>query len=383
MFRRGLLLISLFFALCFAGVAPAQTRKELLHTLDKLPHPASEDDFQAVPHLRCLNQGRTMVCWSYATSSFLESEMARMHLPLIHLSVMYPTYCEFLEKTRRFVRTKGDSRFSPGDLFTGVLESCRDYGALPATAYDHTSARQLPDQHLLYGELNKLTTQAKLKKQWDEAKLVPAVQQVLDQHLGQPPATFSFNGHTYTPTSFRDEVVKLPLSDYVMLTSFESAPFDTFTDLKVPDNWRHNSNYFNVPLPVFYDAFKHALQSGFSVAVSMDITEPSYKETGRYCFIPEACPTGDGLTQAAREQQFQSGATTDDHAIHFIGYGNFNGEDWFLAKDSWKTAWQDGNQGCLFVHSSYVKMKILAFIVHRDGLPATLKLPVTSSRSGR
>jgi hypothetical protein len=33
-----------------------------------------------------------------------------------------------------------------------------------------------------------------------------------------------------------------------MLTSFESAPFNTFTELKVPDNWRHNTNFFNIPL---------------------------------------------------------------------------------------------------------------------------------------
>jgi len=111
-----------------------------------------------------------------------------------------------------------------------------------------------------------------------------------------------------------------------------------------------------------------------SSSASIDITEPSYRETGRYCFIPGECFDGSGLTQTARELQFQSGKTTDDHAIHIIGYANVGGEDWFLAKDSWKTTWQNGNQGCLFLHSSYVKMKILAFIVHRDGLPPGLIL---------
>src|SRR4029077_1955227 len=111
--------------------------------------------------------------------------------------------------------------------------------------------------------------------------------------------------------------------------------------------------------PVFYDAFKNAVRTGFSVAVSIDTTEASYEKTGRYCFIPPSREPGSGLTQAVRELQFKNGKTTDDHAIHIIGYHDFQGEDWFLAKDSWKTTWQDGNQGCLFLHSSYVKLKIL------------------------
>ena len=30
--------------------------------------------------------------------------------------------------------------------------------------------------------------------------------------------------------------------------------------MKVPDNWKHNTNFFNVPLAEFYDAFKGALK---------------------------------------------------------------------------------------------------------------------------
>jgi bleomycin hydrolase len=67
--------------------------------------------------------------------------------------------------------------------------------------------------------------------------------------------------------------------------------------------------------------------------------------------------------------RFLNGATSDDHAIHLIGCTSVGGEDWFLAKDSWNVAWRDGNRGSLFLHSSYVKLKVLAFLVHRDGIP--------------
>jgi bleomycin hydrolase len=363
--RFSLLLLG---ALLTAPALGQTNRSNIFQALEKLPHPINADDFPLPSHFPCLNQGETSICWSYATSSFLESEMARLHLPSVRLSVMYPPYCQFLEKARRFVQTKGESRFDPGDLFTGVPEAFLKYGALPASAYDKQTDKKLPDQSRLYAELQKLMADTRRKGQWDESRVLGKVQHILNRYLGKPPEKFSFDGKTYTRKSFVDEVVKLPWSDYVLLTSFKNAPFNTFTEFKVPDNWHHNTNYFNLPLPVFYDAFKHALQNGYSVAVSIDTSEPSYRVTGRYCFIPATALSDSGITQELREQQFMSGATTDDHAIHILGYRNTGGEDWFLAMDSWRTTWRDGNHGCLFLHESYVKMKILAFIVHRDGV---------------
>jgi bleomycin hydrolase len=363
--------------LALLPMAPARAQSvndELREAVEKMPHPASAADFQPVPHLPCLNQGKTSVCWSFATCSFVESEMARLGLPSVRLSVMYPAYCRCLEKARRFVQTKGASRFNPGDLFTGVPEAGRQYGALPASVYDHTAEGKLPDHTQLYAELEDYMQGVKQHGNWNESRVLAEVRRILNRHLGEPPKSFSFNGKSYTPQSFLAEVVRLPWDDYLLVTSFESAPFNTFTALDVPDNWRHNTNFFNVRLPVFYDALKGALQAGFSVAVSVDTTEPSYKTTGRYCFIPAFDLPAGGFSQAARELRFLNGATTDDHAIHIIGYKNFGGEDWFLAKDSWKTAWRDGNQGALFLHSSYVKLKVLAFIVHREGVPQITSL---------
>jgi bleomycin hydrolase len=149
----------------------------------------------------------------------------------------------------------------------------------------------------------------------------------------------------------------------------------------VPDNWRHNTNFFNVPLPVFYEAFKGALRSGFTVAVEMDNTEPSYRATARYCVIPEFDVPAGNVTQAARELRFRNGATEDDHAIHIVGWGNVGGADWFLAKDSGKGAWRLGNRGEVFLHGDYVKLKVLAFIVHRDGVPQVSRLSPAGGKS--
>ena len=369
-------------ALGLAAAASAQTMQERVReALDRTPHPQSAADFQAAPSLPCLNQNKTLICWSFATCSFLESEMARLKRPPVRLSVMYPAYCQYLEKARCFVQTKGESRVSPGDIFSGVTDVCRQYGAMPASVYEKSSSGQAFDQTRLYDEVESCMQDVKLRRQWDEARVLSRVKKILNRYLGEPPKSFPYKGKTCTPQSFLAEAVRLPWADYISVTSFESAPFNTFTGLDVPDNWRHHTNFFNVPLSVFYDAFKGALRSGFTVAVEMDNSEPSYKATGRYCLVPDFDIPARDITQAARELRFLSGATSDDHAIHIIGFANVHGEDWFLAKDSWKVAWRDGNQGALFLHGAYVKLKVLAFMVHRDGVPEVAAL--LSSQNSR
>ena len=251
----------------------------------------------------------------------------------------------------------------------GVWETSRDYGAIPAVAYGQPAGAQLLDNTDLDDEIDRLMADVRREGKWDEADVLARVTTVLNRHLGEPPKNFAYKGKTYTPKTFLTNVVRLPWNEYLMLTSFQYAPFNTFIEFRVPDNWEHNTNFLNLPLPDYYEAFKGALKQGFSVAVSIDTTESSYRSTGKYCFIPDFELPAAQINQSERETRFQNGATTDDHAVHFVGWKNVSGEDWFLAKDSWKSVWRNGNGGNLFVHSSYVKMKVLAFIVHRDGVP--------------
>jgi bleomycin hydrolase len=370
---RFLLAALVAFEVTVVSAQPAG--EEVLRALERIPHPVSAADFKPVPHLPCMNQGNTQICWSFATCSFIESEMARLQKPPVRLSVIYPVYCQFLEKAHYFVQTKGASRFDPGDLFTGVPEVCRRYGALPAEAYEKLPNHKRLDQTHLYSELQDLMAGVKQRQQWDEAQVLSKLRRILNRHLGEPPDSFSFNQKRYTPQSFADQVVCLPWSDYLMFTSFEYSPFSRYTEFKVPDNWQHNTNYFNLPLPAFYRVLTNALRTGFSVAVSIDTTEPSYETTGRYAFIPDADIPAAAITQDAREFRFRNGTTTDDHAVHIIGCAQFGAQDWFLAKDSSATAWRGTNKGCLFLHDSYVKLKVLAFLVHRDGVPEELRAP--------
>src|SRR5205814_3760653 len=146
------------FAICSTAFVGGQTPEEQVRqAVENTPHPNSAAEFQTVPHLTCLNQGKTGICWSFATCSFVESEMARLKLEPVRLSVLYPTYCTYIEKARRFVRTRGVSRVNEGDLFIGVMETCRLYGAIPASVYGQTDdARKLLDNTKLDAEIDGL-----------------------------------------------------------------------------------------------------------------------------------------------------------------------------------------------------------------------------------
>lgn len=353
--------------------ALSQSLEEALQTaISEMSRPESPEDFRPIKHLSPLNQDSTLICWSFSTSSFLESEMERIGLEPVRLSVVYPVYCVFIEKAKRFIATRGASRFSPGDLFTGVLDVYDEYGALPAEVYgSKVEGKNFFNHNALYAELRKLMDRVKSDKIWREKNVLPQVKRILGKYLGTPPSRFTWKGKTYTPQTFFRSVVQLPWEEYVMVTSFEYAPFYNYAELKVPDNWMRRQNYFNVPLNIFYNSLKDALQAGYSVAIDADISEPSYERTKRYAFIPPYDIPDAAITQEAREFRYVTGATTDDHLLHVVDYRAFGDEDWFLVKDSWRTAWQPGStRGYMFFHSSYVKMKVLAYLVHQDGVPA-------------
>ena len=361
----------------FGGAVHAQPLDEALQrTIASIPHPETVADFQPLKHLSPLNQDTTLICWSFSTTSFLESEMERLGMEPVRLSVVYPVYYVFIEKAKRFIQTKGSSRFSPGDLFTGVLDIVREYGALPASVYGNKEeGKQVFNHNRLYGDLQKLMDRVRKERLWNEKNVIPQVKRILNRYLGEPPTRFNWKGKSYTAQSFLRDVVRLPWNDYLMVTSFQYAPFNAFIELKVPDNWRRNDEYVNVPLDEFYNSLKDAVQSGYSVAIDADISEPSYERTKRYGIIPDFDIPFNAISQEGREFRFATGATTDDHLMHIVDYRSFGEEDWFLVKDSWRTAWEAGSaRGYMFFHGSYVKLKVLAYLVHKDGVPAIKKI---------
>ena len=296
--------------------------------------------------------------------------MKRIGLEPVKLAVMYPVYWAFVEKARRFVQKKGNSHFAPGDLFSGVIEIIKQYGILPESAYrGQTRTCSTHNHDPLEAELKELMNQIKLMDFWDEELVVAKVRQILDSHLGSPPDKFEFKGESYTPKSFLREIVQLPWDEYTIVTSFLYAPFHKLIELKVPDNWNHYNNYFNVPIDIFYNSLRTAVKNGYSAAFDSDTGEPG--RIGEYdvVFVPPFDIPGQFIDQEAREFRFRNKSTTDDHLMHIVGFTEYNGHDWFLVKDSWRTAWLGNHKGYYFFHGDYIKLKALAYIIHNDAIP--------------
>lgn len=341
--------------------------------LQKLHKPQTTEAFPYIPHLSPFNQDTTNACWSFSTLSFIESEMLRLGLPAVRLSPMFAVYHTFLDKARYFVKHKGQARFGPGDLFSGVLQTIKNYGLVPQEVYrGQTRSCKTYNHTALENELLSYIDQIKKENNWNEANVLQNIKKILNKHLGLPPQRFVFHGKEYTPQSFRDEVVKLPWSEYIILTSFTYAPFERYIELRVPDNWAHRSNYYNVPLDLFYAIMKNALSRKYSVAFDADTNEPGRIGSEDAAFIPEYDIPSAYITQEARQFRFDNGSTTDVHLMHIVGYTNIAGNDWFLVKDSWRTAWAGKFPGYYFFHGDYMKLKALAFLVHKDAVETVL-----------
>ncbi|MCX6138851.1 MAG: hypothetical protein NTV54_15335 [Ignavibacteriales bacterium] len=352
----------------FAAAQPLTDALKL--DLQKRSQPEHIRQYLMIRHLSPINQDSTSSCWSFASVSFIESEMLRLGLDSVRLAVMYPVYCIFLEKTKRFVATRGRSRFAPGDLFFGALETVSKYGLMPMSAYSGSTCGWDTRNHTkLYAELDTLMREIKAESLWNEQTALQRVRQILDKHLGAPPEEFVYRGKAYTPKSFAEQVVRIPWDKYVKVISFQYAPFYSYTKLNVPDNWMNDSTFYNVPLAVWYQSMKDALSSGYSFAFDADISEPGYRLASGAVIVPDYdIPVGD-ITQESREFRFSNGATEDDHLMHAVGWSRTNGNEWFLVKDSWRTAYQSNHPGYLFMDESYLKLKVLAYLVHRDAVP--------------
>ena len=100
--------------------------------------PALPEGFEVI-HM-CQNtevksQDRTGTCWSFSTSSFLESEVLKQSGQVIDLSEMYTVRMIYVEKAVKYIRYHGGSNFSQGSLAHDVVTSYIKYGMMPESAY--------------------------------------------------------------------------------------------------------------------------------------------------------------------------------------------------------------------------------------------------------
>lgn len=350
-------------------------RKAVSLDFNKYDAPKSIGDFTQHWANPSVSQGNTGTCWCFSTTSFLESEVYRLTHRKMKFSEMYAVYWEYVNKALGYVESRGTSRFAQGSEANAVIRVWKEHGVVPEKDYPGLlDVQPFHDHSKLYAELDSYLKSVKEANAWDPTTVENTVRSILDRYLGTPPKEIEVNRQKMTPRQYFENVVKLNLDDYVSLVSFSDRPYYAWTEYNVADNWWHSKAYINVPLDVFMNTIKHAVRSGYTMAVYGDVSEPGIDGHAGIAVVPSYDIPSRYVDASARIFRFYNHTTGDDHGIHLIGYTHRDGKDWFLIKDSSSGIRNNKTHpGYFFYSEDYVKLKMLGVLLPRSAVPEIAK----------
>jgi bleomycin hydrolase len=334
------------------------------------------------------DQGKTGTCWSFATTSYIETELIRMGKEEHILSPMYSVRFAYPQKAKRYVRYSGNTSFGMGGQAHDVFNVIKEFGIVPEEIYPAMNIKEEKHNH---GELDaviKAIVDAVNRNKG--GKITPVwpkvIDAALDVYLGIPPKEFFYKGIKYSPKSFVDSL-GFNVGDYVEFTSFTHHPFYEWIDLEVPDNWSRDK-YYNIPIDVMMHMIDSSIIKGYSVLWDGDTSEKDFSKKG-IAIVPEAEdsiveddedknkkyePVKEKfITQEMRQETFDNQTTTDDHLMHITGLAkDKRGYTFYYTKNSWGTK-DKKFDGYWYISEPYIRLKTIAVVLHRDVIPDWLK----------
>ena len=328
-----------------------------------------------------ISQGFTGTCWSFSTSSFLESEIIRLTGKQIDLSEMYNVRHTYVKKANNYVMRQGMAQFAQGALAHDVINSIKENGLVPNEVYSGLYPNEAKHNHAELELVVKAMLDTYIKKPGGELsnKWGPAVEAVLDTYLGKKVNKFTYEGKEYTPQSFL-EITKIQPDNYVSIASFSHAKFYDQFILNVPDNFS-NGSFYNVPLDEMIATLDNALKNGYTVELDCDMSEKTFSSKDGIAVIPEdeannekalkAIYPEKKITQEYRQQEFENYNTTDDHLMHITGVlKDQKGNKYYKVKNSWGSGNErTTNGGYMYFSESYMRLKAISIMVHKDAVP--------------
>ncbi len=325
-----------------------------------------------------ISQGNAGSCWAYSTISFLESEVYRINKKKVKLSEIYTVYCEYIEKAKGFVQTRGESLFSQGSEGNAVTRDWAKYGAVPYSAYSGLlHGRKFHTHAKMFKEMTSYLQSVKKNNAWNEDQVVSTIKDIMNHYIGKPPVKFTVEGKTYTPKSYLKEYLKINPNDYVEILSYMQEPYWKKVEYKVPDNWWHSKDYYNIPLDDFMKVVKNSIKKGYTMSIGGDVSEAGFLRSTQVAMVPKFDIPSEYIDENARQFRFSNETTTDDHGMHLVGYTEKDGVTWFLIKDSSSGSRNNDENapefGYYFFHEDYVKLKMMGFTIHKDAVKDILK----------
>lgn len=328
--------------------------------------PVTVSDYSAHWHNPPLSQGATGTCWCFAAVSLMESEAYRISGKEVKLSEMYMVYWEYVARARYFVQNRGEMYYGQGSESNAVTRTMQTYGLMPQGQFPGKPADQkFHDHKKMAGEIRSFLKYVKTNNFWNEEAVVSTVREILNGYLGSPPTTVEVEGKTISPQEYMKDYLQLEPVDYYSFMSTRSMSYNAKGELKEPDNWWHNDDYYNISLDDFSSLLTKALEQGYTVSICGDVSEPGYDRHKEVGIVPSFDIPEKYIDAHAREFRLYNGTTTDDHCIHVVGWQKFEGDLWYLIKDSSSSAFDGPNRGYRFIREDYVKLKIIALFMHK------------------
>jgi bleomycin hydrolase len=328
------------------------------------------------------DQQQTNTCWSFSTTSLVESEAYKNKLGVLDLSEMYVVRKIYLEKAINYLLRQGKAQFSEGGLGHDVINAISTYGAITQSAYNGLTNGQQTYQHAqMFADLKRyVDSTLKSRKPATMKDWKPGFERILNQYMGPLPNQFSYNNVKYTPNDFASKFLKFNESDYVNITSFQHHPYYKPFIIEVPDNFS-NGAYYNLPLEEMIRVTETALQNGHTVLWDADVSNNGFN--GKIGMGMHLAPS-DALVEHMnpdfkeatwnadiRQQLFENFTTQDDHLMHIVGIEKTKeGKTFFIVKNSWGT---DGEyNGYVHVSEAYFAINTIGIVLPK----AAINLPL-------
>lgn len=344
------------------------------------------------------DQYKSGTCWSFATTSFIETELIRMNKGVFDLSEIYFVRYAYADKADRYVRRLGTSNFSEGGQAHDVMNVIRKHGFVTDTAYTGFAAEpnhihgELEASLKAYIDVVKEKKNGAISSVWNET-----FNAMMDIYLGKLPRTITVNNKGLDPVAFAKSTGFNP-DDYIEITSYNQGPFYQQIMIDIPDNWSQD-RYYNLPIDEMMEVIKSALKNGYSVCWDGDVSDRGFSHANGLAILPERELTSmEGterdrwdklsekekmtqlyafekpvpekkITQLNRQKAFDNQQTSDDHLMHFTGMvTDQKGTVYFKTKNSWN-ATSNKSGGYLNMSEAYTRLNTIAIMVHKSALP--------------
>lgn len=315
------------------------------------------------------SQDQTGTCWSFSTTSFIESEILRISGEKLDISEMYIARKIYLEKAENYLRYHGKANFSQGGLSHDFLRAMAKYGLMPEEVY---SGKKNANTHN-HGKLEitlKLYLDSILNFKTIDPHWKEEFETIIDQYLGPCKAIFTYKGKEYTPKSFA-ESLNINIDDYIGFTSYTHHPFYQKMILEIPDNFSHGQ-YYNLPIENLVELINSSIEKGYTVVWDGDVSETGFKpEKGVAVLLTEGSFIGDSLpieqipSQDLRQSTYESHETTDDHLMQITGIAkDQKGNLYYITKNSWGKS--SGISGYVYMSEKYILLKTVSIYINKN-----------------